>query len=244
MQLLGLIAGINAHSGCWHIAGARWEATSSFSLLQERVQHLNGLEAKLAAHREQARANEEKQGQMQAELGAAADRGTALQEQVQQAGRQHEKDVTQIKLLTEQMASMQQQQAVDANSLAEAQAQLQDQAEQAAQQQQRTAQAEEQHAALRAAITSLHERLGSSGQQIVGKGEEVEGILGHMQALQAQLDAKEHHIRLQKQQVRPLCKTCPADMTANAGPARQLHLREHHINNHSSRWRTSALLPM
>ena len=170
--------------------------------MQERVQHLTCLEATLAAQRGQTRAEQEKHGLMQAELSAAADRERTLQEQVQQAGRQHEKDVTQIKLLTEHVANLQQQQAEDAKSLAKAQAQLQDQAQQAAQQQQRAAQAEEQHAALRTAVASLHERLGSSGQQIAGKGEEMDGILAHMQALQAQLDAKEHHIRLQKQQVK------------------------------------------
>ena len=219
-----------SRSDCWHAAGARREAISSLSSLQEQVQHLGCLEGKLAAQREQARADQEKHGQMQAELSAAADRESALQEQVQQAGRQHEKDVTQIKLLTEQVASLQQQQAEDANSLAQAQAQLQDQAEQAAQQQQRAAQAEEQHAALQAAMASLHERLGTSGQQSAGKGEEVEGILAHMQALQAQLDAKEHHIRLQKQQVRLRCKTCLAHTAADAGPAGQLRPRKHHVN--------------
>lgn len=177
--------------------------------MQERVQHLDCLEATLAAQRGQTRAEQEKHGQMQAELSAAADRERTLQEQVQQAGRQHEKDVTQIKLLTEHVANLQQQQAEDAKSLAKAQAQLQDQAQQAAQQQQRAAQAEEQHAALRAAVASLHERLGSSGQQIAGKGEEMDGILAHMQALQAQLDAKEHHIRLQKQQVKNYVSISP-----------------------------------
>ena len=225
MQLHRLIAGTDAHGVCWQTAGARWNATKSLSLLQEQVQHLECLEAKLAAQREQARVGQEKHGQMQAELSIAADRERALQEQVQQASRQHEKDVTHITLLTQQVASMQQQQAEDAAGLAEAQAQLQDQAEQAAQQQQRMAQAEEQHAALRAAVAALHERLGSSGQQVAGKGEEVEGILAHMQALQAQLDAKEHHIRLQKQQVGPLCETCIAHMAADGGSAGQLHLR-------------------